>query len=65
MHTAAQLPHVCRVCGCRLRALQVRVLLSSGGQYEELSSGSSGDGGGKGGRWRYVGGETRLVGLSR
>jgi hypothetical protein len=49
--------------------LQVRVLLSSGGKYEELpmtSEGSSNTGGGgRSMRWRYVGGETRLVGLSR
>jgi hypothetical protein len=51
-------------------ALQVRVLLSSGGEYEELAMSSEGSGTNTGGagrsmRWRYIGGETRLVGLSR
>eukprot|EP00882_Tetradesmus_deserticola_P004298 GHRQ01004541.1.p1 GENE.GHRQ01004541.1~~GHRQ01004541.1.p1 ORF type:complete len:514 (+),score=280.58 GHRQ01004541.1:45-1544(+) len=50
---------------------KVRVLLSSGGEYEELpmnsegSSSAAGSSGGRSMRWRYVGGETRLVGLSR
>ncbi|KAF6261784.1 hypothetical protein COO60DRAFT_1699613 [Scenedesmus sp. NREL 46B-D3] len=48
---------------------KVRVLLSSGGEYEELPMTSEGSGSNSGGgrsmRWRYVGGETRLVGLSR
>uniref|UniRef100_A0A383V2H6 Protein kinase domain-containing protein n=1 Tax=Tetradesmus obliquus TaxID=3088 RepID=A0A383V2H6_TETOB len=50
---------------------KVRVLLSSGGEYEELpmtsegSNSTTGGGGGRSMRWRYVGGETRLVGLSR
>ena len=49
----------------------MRVLLSSGGEYEELpmtsegSNSTTGGGGGRSMRWRYVGGETRLVGLSR
>eukprot|EP00775_Hariotina_reticulata_P008027 gene8027-8223_t len=47
---------------------KVRVLLSSGGEYEELphsSEGNSSGSGSRGARWRYVGGETRLVGISR
>ena len=50
-------PAAAVLCAC-----QVRVLLSSGGEYEELEP-TSGGSGSRSARWRYVGGETRLVGL--
>eukprot|EP00879_Flechtneria_rotunda_P003268 GHRR01003493.1.p1 GENE.GHRR01003493.1~~GHRR01003493.1.p1 ORF type:complete len:493 (+),score=183.60 GHRR01003493.1:202-1680(+) len=42
---------------------KVRVLLSSGGEYEELPPTGSEPSGTRAGHWRYIGGETRLVGL--
>lgn len=52
------------LCLLRCKCQQVRILLSSGGVYEEMPGASQGSGN-RAARWRYVGGETRLVGLTR
>ncbi len=64
-----RLSHTQQCCLCTRR--QVKILLSSGGRYEQGSSAASegssvqGQLPATGGAWRYVGGETRLIALQR